>query len=574
MFNLPAVRLVSLFKFLLAACMLAAMVACGGGGAKSPDGATGGGGTGTGGTTSTGTVTLAGSTNRVSADSPSTLTATVKTSSGATVPNTVVTFKTAGTGFAVFFPTGGTALTGANGVATITLQAGTNVGADSVSATANVGGTDVNSTAFGFEVSTTTVTGTPASIAFVDAAPSVIAIRGTGGQEISTVTFEIKDTNGQPIAGQNVSFVLSTNPGGAELSTASSISAANGRVSTTVRAGTVPAPVRVKAILASNPLVNAVSSQLVVSTTIPHQNGFSIATQTFNIEGYDVDGISTNITATLADRYGNLVPDGTAVSFRIEGGVSSINPSCVTTSGKCVVLFSSSGLRPTDGRLTVLATAVGEESFTDVNGNGIFDASEPFSDLSEAFIDGNENGLRDGLEEFVDFNNDGLYNVPDSFFNGILRASPSTASTTLSVRSSVVQVLSGSSAFFNLDLAMLNPTNPPVVPNQLNPIAVTCSSGSAVTRVIRVTDARGQVMPAGTTINFATSAGKITSIPTSFIVPNTNSKLIQTYSVSLQSASALPTCPAPANGSGTFTVTVKTPGGLTTIQPIAVSDAP
>ena len=194
------------------------MVACGGG-AKSPDGATGGGGTGTGGTTTTGTVTLVGSTTKVSADSPSTLTATVKTSSGATAPNTVVTFKTAGTGFAVFFPTGGTAPTGANGVATITLQAGTNLGADSVSATANVGGTDVNSTAFSFEVSTATVTGTPASISFETATPTTIAILGTGGVENASVTFRVTDTNGNPIKDQAVTFSLNTASGDITLST-------------------------------------------------------------------------------------------------------------------------------------------------------------------------------------------------------------------------------------------------------------------------------------------------------------------------------------------------------------------
>ena len=292
-------------------------------------------------------------------------------------------------------------------------------------------------------------------------------------------------------------------------------------------------------------------------------------------DGYNLDGISANITATLADRYGNLVPDGTAVSFRNEGGLSSINPSCTTTGGKCSVVFSGSGTRPTDGRLTVLATAVGEESFTDANGNGIFDAAETFVDLPEAFIDGDEDGTRDTApaEEFVDFNNDGLYNLADSSFNGILRSSPSIASTTLSVRSSVVQVLSGSDAFFNLDLSTLNPTNPPIAAAELNPIALDCSAGGAVSRLIRVTDARGQVMPAGTTVAFASSAGTITSIPTTFVVPNTNNKLIQIYPVSIRS-SALPLCAtAPTNGSGTLTVTVRTPGGVTTILGVGVTDS-
>ena len=47
------------------------------------------------------------------------------------------------------------------------------------------------------------------------------------------------------------------------------------------------------------------------------------------------------------------------------------------------------------GRATVLATAIGEESFTDTNGNGSFDNGEVFADLPERYLDENENGVRD-----------------------------------------------------------------------------------------------------------------------------------------------------------------------------------
>ncbi len=45
------------------------------------------------------------------------------------------------------------------------------------------------------------------------------------------------------------------------------------------------------------------------------------------------------------------------------------------------------------GRSTILAFAQGEESFTDTNGNGLYDVGEPFVDLPEAFLDVNDDGV-------------------------------------------------------------------------------------------------------------------------------------------------------------------------------------
>ncbi len=49
--------------------------------------------------------------------------------------------------------------------------------------------------------------------------------------------------------------------------------------------------------------------------------------------------------------------------------------------------------QPYGGRSTILAYAIGEESFVDVNGNDEYDFGESFEDLSEAFLDKNEDGV-------------------------------------------------------------------------------------------------------------------------------------------------------------------------------------
>ena len=91
------------------------------------------------------------------------------------------------------------------------------------------------------------------------------------------------------------------------------------------------------------------------------------------------------------------------------------------------------------GRSTVLVTTIGEESFDDENGNGLWDLGEAHADLPEAFVDHNENGVYDGnsdctvdetpegrtcasgLEEtYVDFNENGKYDDGNNIYNGTL----------------------------------------------------------------------------------------------------------------------------------------------------------
>src|SRR5206468_6170636 len=130
-------------------------------------------------------------------------------------------------------------------------------------------------------------------------------------------------------------------------------------------------------------------------------------------------GQTAVLTARLADHFGNTVPDGTAVNFITEGG--SIGSSCTTTTGSCTATFTSQNLRPTNGRVSVLAYAVGEEGFSDTDGDGLadkvpnelVDANGVSTDMPEAFLDSNENGVRDGGETFIDFNNNGNYDAAD-----------------------------------------------------------------------------------------------------------------------------------------------------------------
>jgi len=266
------------------------------------------------------------------------------------------------------------------------------------------------------------------SIQYIDTTPTTITLLGTGGTERSetaVVTFRLLDSEGFPIPDKIVNFSLNTEIGGLRMNPTSDVTDRNGEVSTLVYSGTVPTVVRVTAKAEVTSLEGDVytiftqSDKLVASTGIPDQNSLSIAISTFNPEAADFVGRKVTVSARLADLFNNIVPDGTAVYFSTEGG--SIEPSCLTKDGGCEVFWTSGSPTPSDHRNTIIATAVGNESFIDSDSDGYFsDADgEPFTDLNrnniydEAFVDSNGNNLFD--EPFVDSNSDGLYTPGESF---------------------------------------------------------------------------------------------------------------------------------------------------------------
>ncbi|WP_182440229.1 hypothetical protein [Colwellia sp. RSH04] len=394
-------------------------------------------------------------------------------------------------------------ITTSNGIATSTYLAKGCVGDDPINVTANAGGINLSAT--------TSVNVLPAnvgSIEFVSASPENISIVGTGslgGSESSVVKFRVLDTNSNPVNNQVVNFSLNSNLGGIQLIPDSATTNNLGIVQTVINAGTVATSVRVQAVIDNGniPQIASQSSVLVVSTGIPDQDSFSLSASVLNPEGWNIDGTEVEVTARLADAFNNPVPNGTAVSFTTEGG--SIEPSCITTNGACTVTWRSQFPRPEGhvlgdannplhppevnntmgqkygGRATIIATAIGEESFPDLNGNARFDASEMAAflgtdisgnkyDLKEAFVDHNEDGFYNpdatdnalapidpnnansgALEEFFDFNVDGGFTQNDSKYNGVLCSIPahdgcSADAKSLNVRRSLTLVMSGSNA--------------------------------------------------------------------------------------------------------------------------------
>ncbi|MCF6440637.1 hypothetical protein L1077_14455 [Pseudoalteromonas luteoviolacea] len=243
--------------------------------------------------------------------------------------------------------------------------------------------------------------------------------------------------------------------------------------------------------------VNAVSSGVVLSSGVPDQDSFGSAPAgtILNAQGYS--GVNVDIFVYFGDQFNQLTANNLVANVQSEAGIignidgsgSGNSYECSAVNGVCRVQWRSQGDLPfTDpkwqnrigdvcdtyngepvpcigtypttvngrtivrgARVSILATAKGQENFHDKPSsggierrNGIFDIGEfqpRNDDLAEAFIDFNQDNVFDPKdcggdeatdpcepansdgghnEVYVDGNNNGLYDAADGIYNGLL----------------------------------------------------------------------------------------------------------------------------------------------------------
>jgi len=504
----------------------------------------------------------------------------------------------------------------------------------------------------------------------------------TSRSESSVVIFQLIDNNGNAIRQKQVDFELISTIGGLTLEPSSATTDNDGKIQTVVRSGSVGGVVRVLAKYhdtssddgAADITISAPSDLLTISTGIPDQNSFSLSASVFNPEALNYDGEEVELTIRAADHFNNPVPDGTAVYFTTEGGTVQVvdgsgDTLCLTTGGACAVNWISQDPRPGyidgrqvnanrlddsdtsgallhdcakfepvdtsatgvapcinengmgqpyGGRASVLAVAVGEESFVDSNGNGQFDSNEYRSDfdLTEAFIDFNEDGVFGGVqtdgtpdagassaadptcyystedcyqaggddEEFRDFtpwpSPDATFNIQDGQYNGLLCSGDAKTDGDCSwdlveVRESAVIVMSGSAAYFRtqrwnssdstwedaVSVDLCTYTDP-----DGDGIADTCARESTRSIAVYVADIHNNPIPAGSTITASTSNGVLGG-DTSYTMPSTNSRYPTILGLYVE-----PESEPNKKTSGTLTITVTTPKGIVSSTSMTVID--
>jgi len=426
-----------------------------------------------------------------------------------------------------------------------------------------------------------------ASIQFVSATPNTIVLKGTGGAglvESSLVKFRVVDSNNLPVnPAVNVTFDLTTRTGGILLDGLSTAvtkqTDANGEASVTVQSGTTPTAVWVNASMSGTTLLSQ-SNQLRISTGRPSQDRFSMSLKDHNIEGWSKDGVTTTVGVIASDRLGNPVPDGTAINFISEG--AQIEPSCTTSNGSCSVKFTSANPRPADGRVTVVAYTVGEESFIDANGNNKYDAGEAYNDLGEVFInanesvDINENPAWDAGEQSISFNsanssacNSGISTSPRA---------PSKAGTcdgswgSAHVRQSdVITLSSGLAVFVNKTL----PTSAFIPGTTVADTTYSMGGASACTAVFTyyAFDLHRNPLPIETTISTAstpTALGTVTLKPEKIQNNNSPGGTSQTLSISKPVTEG--SCVTLGSAGVPLSIVFKSPAGSETTVTFTIKD--
>ncbi|MCY0967362.1 hypothetical protein [Parathalassolituus penaei] len=309
------------------------------------------------------------------------------------------------------------------------------------------------------------------AITYSGASATAISIASIGDAvlpKLTTLTFAVVDESNNPVVGKQVDFTLNNTTGGIYLAAAYDVTDSNGEVTAILNAGTSHAITSVRAAVETDDgeTIYTSSQPISVTTGIPDQDSFDIAVDTFNPAAYNENGVTVTVTAYAADQYQNPVADGTVVNFTAESG--QIESYCTTSSGSCSVTWTSSGTRPGKhaaglqrvndkdpqarkydsfildsacdesantnaticGMTTITAYTQGEGGFTDTDGDGLFNGTEPFVKYAEAIRDDNwsfyvngvdapdENTDGQPVEFFADFNTDGLFTVAPTVYQG------------------------------------------------------------------------------------------------------------------------------------------------------------
>ncbi|TWX56214.1 beta strand repeat-containing protein [Colwellia hornerae] len=316
-------------------------------------------------------------------------------------------------------------------------------------------------------------------------------------------------------------------------------------------------------LASANAIVNAINaalttSSIVASEFIYSQSSYLLLTSPTRLDVKITDGGGASSTFAQLG-----VANGTTFASRI-------NSSSPRRSNFMAQKYG--------GRATISATAIGEESFPDFNGNGLYDNAEkeaflgnnnnsgldvnglPY-DLAESFIDYNEDGIYnpqstagDGetggeQEKFDDFNSSGDFNLKDRLYNGSLCGNADNCSTekSINVRGSLVLVMSGSNPKF-------------VTTFPTNGASIDIVQDGTAAASVTIADFHNQPMPAGTEVQFEAIVGGVDG--TIMKWPNTNFNGGSSFSVTVEGVKD-------KTVSGPLLVHVTTPSGVVTTYTVA-----
>ncbi len=190
--------------------------------------------------------------------------------------------------------------------------------------------------------------GPASNVVLVEVETNTIYVRGSGGNETSDLTFEVRDASGTPVDIKHrvtLNFTIKGGPGGNEfLSPTSAETDSLGRAVTTINSGTIAGALQIVAAVAGLTISSA-PIPIAIHGGLPDLAHFSVVPNRLNFAGYNIYGLTNIVTAFVGDKYSNPVPPGTSVQFRTSGGI--IGGSAVTDDlGRATVTLLSASPQP------------------------------------------------------------------------------------------------------------------------------------------------------------------------------------------------------------------------------------
>jgi hypothetical protein len=294
----------------------------------------------------------------------------------------------------------------------------------------------------------------------------VMGVKSSGYNQSSLLRFTVQDSSGNPVSGTATVAFTVPSLGGALVSPAAATTDVNGQVTTTLLSGTVMGTVSVTATatLESGATITGTSGSISIVGAKASGKNFAVSCTDEAINALVgnncaqmLQDLSVDCTATLADRFNNVLGVSVQLSWMSESGffgppsstqaaVAGADPTTEPNLGRSSnTLYTQNaslpenvdGLaayageptqsvtdlcgtrvaRPRDGLVTYIASTQGEEGFIDANGNGVYDSGEEFFDLGEPYVDENDNNQWDPGEPFVDVNGNGSYDGPNGVWD-------------------------------------------------------------------------------------------------------------------------------------------------------------
>ncbi len=322
-----------------------------------------------------GSITMALSTNAIlgtGKERDITVTTTIKDAEGNPAAGETVVFELADVTMGTITPD--STVTNANGIITAKFKG------------AAKGGTAViiakwmkNGNLLIAEEAEVTIHNPPAFLLVNKVDPSIISIKGTGGQSTTQIVFDVKDIAGNSVVdGYRIDFDILSGPDGGEEISPIVAYTSGGQVSTILRSGTKAGPVSIKATYFYDTNVSTSTGQISIAGGQPVGEEFGVSATFRNVSGLRNFGLENEITADAADFYSNAIPNDTSLSFKTYNtGGTFAPPSAATTDGAAKSnLVTTPSPNPMQGFVSVTAEAVNGGRTTHITSLAVFSETQ------------------------------------------------------------------------------------------------------------------------------------------------------------------------------------------------------